>query len=455
MNNHFSHETANFYWNHANQINAAVPYQQPPTTNYPVAALTGFLGDMFHAICCTGIDPPVVGAVFKSTASALTKKIADIEWPNGAVTNIGANEAVIAGTCSGKSHVLKIAQSPINAYLGEEAQADLADSNFCFVENTNSTELLQELSNNKSVFLSSDEGSALIPLFRKNGATLIKGLDGETLRYARVSTGRIEVQAPSLTALIELQPEIFHANKHTFGVGAGSAAIINRFQVGLSKIQANTSQMHRHRIPDQTLIKYELRVEELLAMLEKQRQTSKPRQVLRLSPQAREYLIWTGDEIKVSMSLGRLGHDISLYTGRHAERVLKQAGVLHAFEHGTEGEVELTTIQASDALARWSCISFHELTYVPPTRSQLDTDVMALEQSLLSAAYQTGRNEFKYSEIRRYSPNIGLTTQRFTRAFANLAGTGRVQLRRIGRTDWVQVIPYPYWNNTGSPRLID
>lgn len=452
----------NFHWSPADQVNTAPsnpphqrPYQQPPSTDYPVDALTGVLGSMFHTVCASGIDPPVVGAVFKSTASALTKGIVDIEWPNRAVTRVGINDMVVAGTCSGKTHALNIAKSPIITYLYAEENTRHAVSPLCFFEDSSRAALIKQLSENPIGFLSSDEGDQLVPLFQKGAASLAKLLDGETVRYARSTTGRVEVPNPCLTALVELQPEVFQANKSAFGVGPGSIAVINRFLVANSKCEANTIKMYRYQIPDPVLIKYELRVETLLAHLTEQRKNKLPRPVLRLSPEAREFLIWTGEEIKSSMSPAVLGHDISLYLGRHAERVLKQAGVLHAFEYGAKGEVELATVRASDRLARWSCKSFHELTYSPPPLSQLDIDAITLERELWSATMQTGLIEFKYSEVRRYSPNIGLTTQRFTRAFAKLAGTGRVQLRRFGRTDWVQVVPPQYWGDTGSPRLID
>lgn len=157
---------------------------------------------------------------------------------------------------------------------------------------------------------------------------------------------------------------------------------------------------------------------------------------------AEQYLSWLSDEYARASQPGTDLHRISEYTSRSTQRVRQMAGAFHVFEHGTEGEISLETVQQSALIDQTSVETLLRLTYEPPKV----TPAVILEYELRNFMIRTGFTQVRLSEITSNSVNFGLTTAQVKKALAELGGMRRIWVEKHGKTTWVNFPALAYGN---------
>ena len=124
-------------------------------------------------------------------------------------------------------------------------------------------------------------------------------------------------------------------------------------------------------------------------------------------------------------------------------RVLRFSGSFEVFENGVDNEISLESVMSSDALCRMSLDAFRGLTYIAPTLSRVERDALHLHQKLLQEAANTGVTRFERTVLRRFAPNIGLTSSRVEKALPLLVDDRKAWITGSGKTDYVQLLCVP------------
>lgn len=413
---------------------AAATYsvQAPPLHPWiapaPTDSLPGLLGQMSRDLTRTGLNPAIVAAQLPAVASLLTQALADTAWPNGQRVSIGFSAFLRVPSSGGKSLGLKLLRDPIaravRAWSRENAQKNI-DPAF-FVEDATREAAIQHLIAWKSVALITDEAGQCKQLIKEAAPTLAKLNDGDDLHHARVKDGRVALTGHRFCILLTEQPGIDGAgNQLLAGTNAG-VGLVNRMFVAEALATQMGAALHGVAFSNEVRTAYEARVETLIGRSIAHVIAEAERPLLRLSREAAAFLIASGDEMRNRFR----GHPrelaLSAYVARHAERMLRLAGVVQVFEFGTEGEIELHVMQAADAVGRWSVEQFARMTDVPPKPSQAEKDVQQLAEALRQMAVSGRIFAFWLADARRYAMNIGLTRARFDRALAELGGRGLV-----------------------------
>lgn len=406
---------------------------RPP---FPAQQLPGLLGKVVQNLCATGGDAAkIIGTVLIAIASLLTQGLANVMWPNGQILSIGANGFVVAPSGSGKSRVLKILMRAIEQYLSMLI-ANGSRPIDLLIEDATREALVRSLHEWPVAGVISDEAGLLGRLLRE-AATLAKLVDNSPLRSARISTGRLALLWHRLSMLLMEQPDVFKETKVLLGPGKGGVGLINRFFVAqVTDFQAHGSP-HEVGLSAENDELYEKRVHELLDLLVKLvEQGIRKLPVIKLSADAAKCLIELDREARQKCKPGSPWSDYAEYILRHAERVLRLAGVFHVFEYGTDGEISLETLQRAESIGDWYVDSFVQIFYEPPQVTQVEVDADALERLLIQNSW-AGASIFRQSEMRTQSLNVGLTPTRFTRALALLCERGRASMVTFQNKPWI------------------
>lgn len=408
----------------------------PSRPSYPVGSFPGLLGMLAcDLVASGGVAAELVGTVLIAFASLLTQGIADVMWPNGQVISIGANALVGWPSGSGKSLLYKLLIQPIEKYL-----AAVTRGRGCchlLLEDATREAIVQSLHEWPVAGLHTDEAGMLKNLLR-DAPTLVKLLDGSPLRSARISTGRVALLGQRFSMLLMEQPEIFEETKRLLGASKGGVGLINRFFVALSMEFRAANSPHYVRLSDDVAQANDKRVQELLdALIELVEQGIHERPTLKLSSEASQHLILLDHEARKHCTPDSPWFFISEYIFRHAERVLRLAGVFHVFEHGTEGEISLETILRAESFGNWYVESFAKIFFEPPKQTQAEVDAESLERFFIQTCQLSGNSIFRQSDMRAQALNFGLTPTRFTRALGVLCMQGRAWITSYQNKPWV------------------
>jgi hypothetical protein len=409
----------------------------PNCPPYPVGRFPGLLGKIAGDLSSSGVvAPEIIGTEQIGFASLLTQGIADVTWPNGQSISIGANANVAAPSGSGKSIVFKILMQQIEkclALLMTENKGELYD---LLLEDATREALVKSLSVCPIAGVFTEEAGVLKRLLN-DAPTLVKLVDGSPLRSARISTGRVALLGHRLSILLLEQPEIFEQTKQLMGMGKGGVGLVNRMFFSLTKDVRAGSSPHDVRLSDEVANAYEMRVRKLLdALFERVELGVHERPTLKLSAEASRHLTSLDREARRHCTPDSPLFFISEYILRHAERVLRLAGVFHVFEHGAEGEISLDILLRAESFGDWYVNSFAQMFYEPPQLTQVEVDADELEQLLIQTCW-TGTSMFRQSEMRTLALNVGLTPTRFTRALACLCKQGRAWMMSHQNKPWI------------------
>lgn len=412
--------------------------------------LPGLLGDIEACLNASRLDPAYVRIPLVAIASVLTQAIADVAWPNGQRLSIGASAFMRAPSRSGKSVVFRLLRDPIARALrswtqehpGEEPKPAL------FVEESTRAGLIQQLLEWKAIGLFCDDAGLCKELIKAALPVLAKLMLREPLYHARVKSGRVELVDHIVTVLLMEQPGIDGAGKQLLTGNNSAVGLVNRMFV--AETCANQTDADFHSVAFSTKVQgaYEQRVKELVEQGISSVTSGNERPLLRLSPEAAEFLIYCGKEQRYRFR----GHErepvLGAYASSHEQRVLRLAGAVHVFERGPDGEIPLHIVQAADAFGRWSIDHFVRMTDVPRKPSQTEVDAQRLAESLQRYCAATGRWLHELPTIRRQAPNVGLTRARFDRALAALCGQGGASIAVQGAKDVLYVhqqLTLPSW----------
>lgn len=408
----------------------------PSFPSYPLGSFPGLLGMLARNLSASGgVAPEIVGTELIAFASLLTQGVADVTWPNGQAISIGANGLVAAPSGSGKSLIYKRLNQPIEKYLAADTQG--RECCHLLLEDATREAIVQSLHEWPVAGLLTDEAGMLKNL-QKDAPTLVKLLDGSPLRSARVSTGRVALIGQRLSMLLMEQPEIFEETKRLLGAGRGGVGLINRFFVALTNDFRAGNSPHSVGLSADVAYAYEMRVRTLLdALVDHVEQGVHERPTLKLSSEASHHLILLDHEARRHCTPDSPWFFISEYILRHAERVLRLAGVFHVFEHGAEGEISLETIRRAESFGDWYVESFARIFFEPPKQTQTEVDADDLENFFIQTCQWSGNSIFRQSDMRAQALNLGLTPTRFTRALAVLCKQERAWVTSYQNKPWV------------------
>lgn len=416
-------------------INRLAPYRPI----YPISDFPGLLGMVAQNLSASGgVAIEIIGTVVIAIASLLTQGLANVTWPNGKAMSIAANGLVVSPSASGKTLTLEILKRAIEQYLTRRTVSGKEVKDYePLVEDSTREALVQHLHEWPVAGLITDEAGALKRLLQ-SASTLVKLLDGSPFRSARISTGRVALLWHRLCMLLMEQPDIFEETKALLGAGKGGVGLVNRFfVVRLDGLGAGGSP-HGVRLSAEVEQAYEKRVYKLLDVLfEHVEQGNHERPTLKLSAEASQYLIHLDREARKHCTSDSPLFFISEYILRHAERVLRLAGVFHVFEYGTEGEISVDTLQRAESFGDWYVESFAQIFYNPPKLTQAEGDADELEKLFIQACRWTGSSIFRQSDMRTQALNFGLTPTRFSRALAVLCKQGRASMISYQSKPWI------------------
>ncbi|MBO7930558.1 DUF3987 domain-containing protein [Burkholderia pseudomallei] len=411
----------------------------PSRSPYPIGGFPGLSGSLVRDLTASGaVAPEIVGSVAIAAMSLLTQGLADISWPNGQASSIGANAIVVSPSGSGKTVVYNWFMGPIEKYLEHLSAAD-PEGWHCGLlqEDPTRPAIVQSLDDCPVAGLFTDEGGVTQKLL-KDSATLVKLLDGTPLRSARVSTGRIALKEQRFCMLLMEQPDRFDETKPLLGGRKGGVGMVNRFFLVHSTGRCSASALHDVRLSEEVAQAYEERVLECLGvLLEHLERGNRRRPTLSLTAEAYQCFIEIDREARQKCTPASRWFPFSEYIVRHAERVLRLAGVLHVFEHGVGGEISLDTLERAESLANWYVESFAQIFFEPPKPTLAETDADSIAQGILGPCLMGGVYGCSVADLRTAAFNLGLTSTRFTRALAVLCGQGRVRMIRHLNKPWI------------------
>ncbi|OJA51117.1 DUF3987 domain-containing protein [Burkholderia ubonensis] len=410
----------------------------PSHHSYPIGSFPGLLGMLARDLSASGsVAAELVGTELIAFASLLTQGIADTAWPNGQPISIGANGLVASPSGSGKSLIYKNLAQPIERCLVSSMTEDRGEHCGLLLEDATREALVQSLSEWPVAGLITEEAGMLKRLL-KDAPTLVKLLDGSPLRGARISTGRVALFGQRLSMLLIEQPEIFEETKRLLGAGKGGVGLINRFFAALSTDFRAGNSPHSVGLSGDVARAYDMRVRDLLDALFAHIEQGNPvRPTVKLSAEASQCLIDFDHEARRKCLPGSPWFSISEYILRHAERVLRLAGVFHVFEYGVGGEIALDTLLRAERFGDWYVESFARIFYEPPKPMQAEADADELGNALVQTYRLTGAWVFRQSEMRTQALNLGLTSTRFTRALAVLCQQGRTRVDSYRNVPWI------------------
>ncbi|WP_247539174.1 DUF3987 domain-containing protein [Ralstonia pseudosolanacearum] len=197
----------------------------PGHSSYPIGRFPGLLGTVARDLSARGgVATEIVGTTLIVIASLLTQGLADVSWPNGRPISIGANGLVVSPSGSGKTLPYDWLKAPIETYLEQLTATDPEGKHDGLVhEDVTREELVRRLKEWPVAALFTDEGGIVKKLL-KDSPTLVKLLDGTSLRYSRVSSDeRIALIGQRFCMLLMEQPDPFEETKPRLGGGKGRA----------------------------------------------------------------------------------------------------------------------------------------------------------------------------------------------------------------------------------------
>lgn len=399
----------------------------------PLGAIPGTAGDVALALASGGAPPEIVFLYANVAISGISHGVADTQWPNGQRMTIGVSGKLLAGSTFGKSMLERYFFDFALHYGAEKYPAELPT---LFMSDVDRKTLFEALHDLPIATLLVDESDQLKDLIRHPGS-LAKALSGETIRFARASTGRFEIPTPALVMLSSEQPDIFelHRDQWIGGVGLGT-----RFQWGFSNGPAPGVSMHDIRVPSELSERFHQKVAACIDHTWAALRAGE-RPVIPLTEKASKYLV----------ALSRKPLDASKpalleYARRHTERVLRLAAAYIAFEEGPQGQILCEMIERAEACDEYSMWSFAQIVNVPPKLTQTEIDAQILERALIVAYRNTSFPRLLQSEVRTYAINFGLSGGRFAKALAHLAVSDVLTVTTRRKAIWVEM-------NLRNPRL--
>jgi len=428
-------------------MNNSVSYMSGATAHDINNPFSGLPGAMYSDIAISGIDSAIITSAVSQVITVLTQANADLILPNGQRMKIGANVLLVAPSGSGKSLVSHLLNDPIHAALAESGNdADSGGQPQPYLDDTTLEAITFAFEEWPYRMVASDEGGEVIAKLMRNPssqAKMAKLLDSERIHYARVGHGRKKIDDFRFSMFLAVQPKIWVDIKSRLGLNSGSVGMGNRLLYFKGDRSITSDMANRARLSDAVLKPYRQKITDFIHdSIRHAKNGGTERKAIPVAHHAEQYLSWLSGEYARASQPGTDLHRISEYTSRSAQRVRQMAGAFHVFEHGTEGEISLETVQQCALIDQTSVETLLRLTYEPPKV----TPAMILEAELRRFISTTGISRVQLSEITTNSVNFGLTTAQIKKALAELGGMRRIWVEKHGKTTWVNFPALAYGN---------
>lgn len=407
-----------------------------------VAQGRGLFWDLVRHFARSGASVEMIAVQLAAFVSLLTQGQADAEWPNGRRINIGASGFTVGVSNSGKSAIFRELVEAFEQFMAEHTTGGDQDPDF-FIGDATREAVISHLANWRFAGLFSDDAGNQIQMFKQAAATLATALDGAPLRHSRVSTGRTQVLHYGLTLYLGLQPDYvppqWLLKTSTSGAGPTNRMLFSRAPEPL--LGGNRALL---ALPPELKQPWWQKVDLHLHAVTRNALTKPaPLPVMRLSREAKSFMDALIADLAHPSTSSSYAACPPAYRSRHPERVLRFSGSYEVFENGIGNEISLESVMASDALCRMSLDAFQGLTYIAPTLSRSELDALHLHQQLMQTAATTGISSFDRRALRRFAPNIGLTSQRVEKALPLLVEGHKAWITGSGKNDYVQLLGVP------------
>jgi hypothetical protein len=307
------------------------------------------------------------------------------------------------------------------------------------IEDTSRDTLIDRMLEWPVAGLISDEAGMLKPLLR-HAHTIAKMLDGLSMKHSRMKTKTRVVSNPRLVMLLMEQPELFKDTKVLLGAKKGGVGVINRCFTASIPLTPSDDTYDRVKLSAEVATLQEKRVVELLDIsIQHVKDKIPKRPMIKLSDEALPHFKELSLFARQKCAPDSEWFYISEYIARHAERVLRLAGMFHVYEFGASGEISLDTLKRAEGLAKWYIRSFAHLVYEPPKQTQAEIDAGELLACFYQFFHQTGQSQFPISGLNHTALSIGLTPTRVTRALAKLGEQGRIRVFIHFKKPWIDL----------------
>lgn len=408
-----------------------IPHTQP--------LFPGLLGKFEQDLVAGGIDPVIVRGELIGFVSMLTQGVADITWPNGQAARIGSSSLVIAPSGYGKSIVFRQGMDPIEEALRQHADAPHFAEGFLTDDPTREA-ITQDMSQCPVSCVAAEEAGVLKRLIRES-ATLVKMMDGSTVRSARVSSGRVTIKEPRLAVLILAQPQVASEQLDLLRASQSSVGMPNRMYIACGDRPPHSAAIRMLGLSPEVRRQYGERTSALLAATRRHLDPDCPRPKLSLTLAGQEFLQYLTEDVRRMQHPSSQYSIIPQYVQRHPERVLSLAGALHAFVYEPEGEVDLEMLQIADCSGRSSIDTFHALSFQPPKSTQVQLDAQTIAHLIYDHRHAFHYNKITTKVLRVLAKNAGISTAQFGRALPWLAKHGLIQIGLERHTETVNASP--------------
>lgn len=407
----------------------------------PRCPVPGLIGDIVNDFSAGGIDSNLALGEALGFMSLLTQALADVRSSEGTTETIGANILVAAPSAAGKTVAFKQLLAPVLECLEHHVtDGGSPESARVLIEDATRQAMLEQLQESQNCWWGTDEAGQMVDFFRRGAPLLAKLLDATPLHRARVASGHVVVKNYRMSALLLLQPPVFH---EIWQVTKGNAVgAFNRFLFFRGAPIRIFNGDRALELSANTRKNYHSRAYRLMAQSLASAKAGAPRRpALNLTAQARRHL----SAIRHEGCQAGGGHASSPrldeYRARHSQRTMRLAASYHTFEFGLEGEIGLSTVEMTERIARPSQDTLASLCHVPSTLTPTEIDAKTVAWALREIVTRTGVTRFRMGDLRRSAPNIGLTKARLEKAVAALGGAWAVQVFPEGRHDVLQVMP--------------
>lgn len=408
-----------------------------PATSFPT---TGFLGQLECELSNGCIDPVIIRSVLRAKATALTQGVANSGWKSGVTTPIGSNELLVAPPTSGKSHLERVTDGPIEEALEEvcaEVDGDIKPD--LYLGDTTTEAIVDAILSWPHRLLVSDEASNQDRHLSSGvgKARLTKYIDCHPYQHARVGTGRKALRNYRFKMFLAIQPDELDARKSLYGIGKSGNGFINRFHVakGGWPVTADMAMQVGLSVETKNLLKK--KSIELLQLAHKNVGLNDlDWRAIPFLPDADKSFHEWGREVWSLSQKGQPYHHIAEFVGRSPERIRRWVTTHHLIDFGTEGGVSREYLEYAIFDDHQSIKAFSQMAYSPHLLTQIEKDAIPLEEAIRRYMYAMGEPP-KLKELKKYAPNYGLTAARLSRALALLGERGRIQVVTHQGTDLV------------------
>lgn len=409
----------------------------------------GLSGQMLHDLTSSGgVAPGIVESVLVASISFLTQGLAYVACPNGQKLTIGANVHLLAPSWSGKSSILKILMEPVEQYLAmRQANGESLPAGLLMAGDMTGKALVRSLHGCPSAGYFTDAPRQFKKLL-KDDYILSKVRTGMQAPYAQDSGKRI---APCLTMFVTDEPDVFDAKMLRDASKKGGAGILGHVFLAHLPNPRVKGPLHRVNLSPETKLVYGQRAHDLLDSTIQQIEQQKTQEcpTLLFDTEAGAYLDHTDHEARRRCTSGGQWASIPEYAMGHVERVLRLAAAIHVFEHGTEGEITLDSLQCADAIGQWFATSFTQAIYEPPKLTQAEMDAAILEKAFIDLYYASSCCvQFFKSDIQAHALGFGLTPARFNRALAVLGEQGKIRTFSYQNKPCIEFLTMPEFSRT-------